>query len=272
MRFLLPFKIFWNLIFKEGKFIVAINDYKKFKRLCKKKGDHIFIACFAKSGSTFLSRLLSEITGYGRFYYTDFRGRSDHDIYLPALLNVYEKNVIVQQHARATEMNLDYLNYDSKKAIVLVRNIFDALVSYRDHIINETHVVPFIYCREDFKHFSFDKQMDMVIENVAPWYINFYVSWAEAIREKKIAAILTTYEELTSDPMRVVNTILTHYNLTFSDSVIDEKIKMLDSEKKTVRFNQGIVGRGQQINDTLKNKVYSMIKYYPDIDFKPIGL
>jgi hypothetical protein len=47
----------------------------------------------------------------------------------------------------------------------------------------------------------------------------------------------------------------------------------LDKQKKRKnRLNKGVTGRGDSLPDHLKERVRSFSRYYPGVDFGPLGL
>ena len=105
----------------------------------------ILIACMPRSGSTYLSNLLAAVTGYPRhpLVYTFYR--NEQDLYLPALMKALTIPTVTQQHLRATGPTLELIDIFNLRPIVLVRNLFDVVVSYFDHLHQESLLVPAAY-------------------------------------------------------------------------------------------------------------------------------
>ena len=59
-----------------------INTLKPFK---KRDGEHLLVACFPKSGSTYLSRLLSDVTGYPLRGFVQCYGHNEQDLFEVAI-------------------------------------------------------------------------------------------------------------------------------------------------------------------------------------------
>jgi len=147
------------------------------KRVFVNKNKCILIACMPKSGSTFLAKSISNLTGYPQRRLSASYERNDQDIYFPRILDSYGKGTICQQHLKATRENIFLINKFSIKTIVLVRNLLDTIVSLHDHILNESFHTPVFYANENFNGLPKETQLDQIIDLAIPWYINFYVSW-----------------------------------------------------------------------------------------------
>ena len=95
-------------------------------RLDKNKLSHsIFIAGFPKSGSTYLSRILLDLSGYKDVHLAYNCGRNDQDIYRPYLIKHHSISTFTAHHTRGTDSNIQLLNQFHLKPILNVRNIFD---------------------------------------------------------------------------------------------------------------------------------------------------
>ena len=77
---------------------------------------------------------MANLTGYAHSYLAFAYKNVEQELYLPRIVDNYGKGVVVHQHFKANEPNLDLLMEFSIQPIVLVRNVFDVLVSLRDHL------------------------------------------------------------------------------------------------------------------------------------------
>ena len=172
---------------------------------------HIFLACQPKSGSTFLSNVLTEIT---HFKLTQFRQRpidnlNEQDIYLPAMLDLVKTNTVTQQHSRATKNNLDLLRKLNAITIILTRNMFDVVISSLDHSEN-TNITgsPMLFANNAYFKLSQQEKINMIIDLAIPWHIHFYSSWYDAIENCGFKSLWITYEELIADEVSTVDSKL----------------------------------------------------------------
>ena len=127
----------------------AENGLKRalsYKKRFSKKRDHLFVACMPKSGSTFLANALSELTGYRYVNLAYAYERSEQNLYLPKLIDSFSFGSVTHLHVRATESTIDLMKMFSIRPVILVRNIFDIVVSIRDHMFNEGFEFPTFFC------------------------------------------------------------------------------------------------------------------------------
>src|SRR5947208_10982458 len=95
-------------------------------------GRHLFIACVPKSASTFLKNLLLNLSGYRDLFTVYAAGQTEHEIYLPTLRESAHLDTVTQQHCRASDANVHLMQAFGIRPVVLVRNIFDSVMSLLD--------------------------------------------------------------------------------------------------------------------------------------------
>jgi len=171
-----------------------LQYYFGFKRRClSKEPNHvILIACYPKSASVCLTYLITEILQLKSLKVSASGGILQDNIYLPKMIDVMLKKVVIQQHLRLTVFNRAIIERLNLRPIILVRNIFDVVVSYHDHIIragvgpldpDKADLSPEL-CKNYFR-MDVEKQIDYILDMIIPWYISFYVSWYHYTINKK---------------------------------------------------------------------------------------
>ena len=70
-------------------------------------GKHLLVACFPKSGSTFLKYVLLKVTGFVEQPLAYAHGQNDTGIYLPNLLGAANNDTVSQLHLRPTNSNIN---------------------------------------------------------------------------------------------------------------------------------------------------------------------
>src|SRR5438874_4046944 len=234
-------------------------------------GRHLFIACVPKSASTFLKNLLVNLTGYRDLFTVYAAGQSEHEIYLPTLRDSAHLDTVTQQHCRASDANVHLMQAFGIRPVVLVRNIFDSVMSLFDFHNNGASQTS--YFRADWPVLDEETKIDLLIENVIPWYFQFVASWDLAEKQKRIEIHWLTYEELIADKTASALKVLKFYGLGASGRGVDERIRQIESEERKNRFNKGIAGRGQAgLNDRQKDRIRRFTRYYPSTNFGRIGL
>jgi hypothetical protein len=206
-------------------------------------GTHIFIACVPKSASTFLKNLLVSLTGYRDVFMVYAAGQNEHEIYLPTLRETAHLDTVTQQHCRASFANVQMMQAFGIKPVVLVRNIFDSVMSLLDFTIKGAF--HHSYFREDFQILDEETKIDLLIDNIIPWYFQFVASWSLVEKQKSLDIFWLGYEELIADKPAVIQDILKFYALGAARRGIEQKIKETELEGRKIRFNKGVAGRGE---------------------------
>lgn len=246
----------------------------KLKRLLTRRRETIFLACMPKSGSTFLKRALMEVTGFQSAYLSYAFERNEQDLYFPALIDNWNVATITQQHVRATGPNLQLMDRFGIRPVILVRNLFDAIVSIRDYLFTEGfEKFPSLYVTEQMADFSRERQLDLLIAHALPWYINFYVSWYDSCRTGSIDAMWLSYEDLVQDWAAGVHGVLEFYGIPHSLERVRTALERLSSgDRGDIRLNVGVTGRGAELSEAQHDRVREQAALYPWVDFTRIGI
>jgi len=174
-------------------------------------GRHLFIACVPKSASTFLKNLLVNLTGYRDLFTVYAAGQSEHEMYLPTLREFAHLDTVTQQHCRASDANVHLMQAFGIRPVVLVRNIFDSVMSLLDFYNQGAFQTS--YFRADWRALDEETKIDLLIENVIPWYLQFVASWDFAEKQKRLEVYWLSYEELVANKSSSVLKILEFYSL-----------------------------------------------------------
>ncbi len=235
-------------------------------------GRHIFIACAPKTASTFLKDVLVKLTGFKDVFMVYAAGQSEHELYLPTLKHSAHLDTVTQQHCRASEANIHLMQAFGIRPIVLVRNIFDSVMSLFDFYNNQGAYFN-TYFKADFPSLDDETKIDLLIDNVVPWYMQFVASWSLAEKQDRLQVSWLTYEELIADKPAAIEGVLSFYGLGAAGKAVEAKVKETESEARKIRFNKGIAGRGAAgLSETQKERICRLSKYYPTTDFGRLGL
>lgn len=234
-------------------------------------GRHLFIACVPKSASTFLKNLLVNLTGYRDLFTVYAAGQNEHEIYLPTLREFAHLDTVTQQHCRASDANVHLMQAFGIRPVVLVRNVFDSVMSLLDFYNKGAFQTS--YFRADWPLLDDETKIDLLIENVIPWYFQFVASWDLAEKQKRLEVHWLSYEDLIADKPSSILKVLEFYGLGASRRGVEQRISEIESEERKIRFNKGVAGRGRSgLNDRQKEQVRRLTRYYPSTDFYRIGL
>lgn len=234
-------------------------------------GRHIFIACVPKSGSTFLKNVLLRITGYRDAFVAYTPAQFEQDLYLPGVVNTARADTVTQQHVRASDANVQLMQAFEIRPVVLVRNIFDAVVSLLDFYNGGAYSNTFF--REDYQSLDEETRIDLLIDNLVPWYFQFVASWSLAEKQQRLDVLWLSYEELIDDKPASVTKVLKFYGLGAPQRGIEQVVREIESEKRRTRFNKGVTGRGKaKLSESQISRIRSYARYYPTTDLSRIGL
>lgn len=234
-------------------------------------GRHIFIACVPKSGSTFLKNVLVKLSGYRDAFMVSSPSQFEQELYLPVVENVAHLDTVTQQHCRASAVNVQMMQAFDIRPVVLVRNIFDSVMSLLDFY--DKGAASHSYFRADYKSLDQETRIDLIIDNFVPWYFQFVASWRRAEKDGSLELFWLSYEDLIRDKVTTIQKLLEFYGLGAARRAIEQMIKSTEGEKQKTRFNKGVAGRGQAgLSDRQKERIRSLARYYPRTDFGRIGI
>jgi len=238
----------------------------------KDLGHHIFVTCTPKSGSTFLKNVLVGLTGFKDLFSVFAALQNEQELDLPQFAKFGRENTVTQQHARASEANIQVMQAFGVKPVVLVRNIFDSTASLLDFYTKGFTFSTF-FNKEEFLAFDDVQKIDLLIDYALPWYFQFVASWQRAEKEQRLAVKWLTYEEMIVDKAATIDTILNFYGMSAPIGAISQKIAEIESDGEKNRFNKGISGRGKiLLSETQRARIVSLAKYFPSTDFSLLGL
>ena len=245
---------------------------------------HVLVACFPKSASSYLSETIAYLPGMRREFMVPAFGQREQELCLHRILEadkstyairkfMREKEItdfesprgyVAQHHVRKSDATAAIIKRKNIGTIVLTRNIYDCIVSLRDHIC--THpLLPMAHVPSHFNDMPEAQQHLFIASMIVPWYFNFYTSWVNSDD-----AMWVTYEELTDDPEatfdRVRTTLLEEY------SIEDMMTAAESAMKADVRFNKGVSGRGAEVSGEVRAIVEGYTEFYPSVDFGRMGL
>lgn len=246
----------------------------RLSKMCSAPRRHIYITCFPKSGSTFLAHSLADITGYSYAYFVSNRKHNEQDLELSMLVKNLWRKTVTNHHTRATFDNLRLFNDSGIKPFVLVRNIFDCLVSMRDHLEHENEKWSMAYVAADYFQKTDKDKFDFLVHYFAPWYLGFYVSWQQATKHRLLDLMWGTYEDFVNDKYVFVQRLLDFYGIAPRVGK-EAMLEILDRKNTdtTGRFNKGVIGRGEELlSSQQKDAVRRLAANYPATDFAMIGL
>ncbi len=236
-------------------------------------GHHTLIACIPKTGSTFLQRSMIMATGAAASKLGLSYANEENLLYPSTVATLVSKNIVAQEHCRATPPNLAVAQAFDMRVIVLVRNIFDSIVSMRDMLKSDTNGSVVALVQDELQNLDNEAQLNAVITKWAHWQLDFYTSWVRAERNGLIDAQFWTYEDVMQNKVVAVQEICRQAGLNIDRERLQASLENVDGDADLSRKNVGISGLGRQLmTDRQISSIQSKTRFYPAIDFSPMGL
>lgn len=228
------------------------------------------ISTFPKCGSTYLMFLLLEVLGARRvsLIYDDYR---EQDLDYGNLLFWKNERTLSKHHTLATSPNIELLNKFQIRPIIITRKLDGVLFSLRRHILR-TEDWPHFAIPDDFGNWSFEKQIDCLIHLVIPWYIHFYVSWSEYLKNQPHRAFITSYEEMVRDQESMLSDILKFLDFEINENSLKKAIQRINSRPKHElnMYSDGRLKEEEILNNQQRDLILKMTSFYPSIEFDSI--
>jgi hypothetical protein len=220
-----------------------------------------------KSASTFLFRLIEDVTGsfqWRRILQT-IAGRAltpEADLFHAAAIRAQETPTVVREHLLANPNTLLFLEQSRLWPVILWRAIDDSIVSQaeewerqwsrsREDIIRDGYhsqflgAVPQVFI-DNFMRADWTRRYDMTIDLALPWYCQFIAGW-EAVRARNPRfGTFLSYDEIANDCVAAVTAILRAIDLEPRVDVAETALE-LKTNRIHANFNIGRSGRGREL-------------------------
>lgn len=216
----------------------------------------IFIACFPKSGSTYMARLLEAATHRSGLKAAYLMGHNEQNIDEKALARCVRKLSVVQQHTQGGDCNVNLLAKFHLQPIILTRNLPDIAISLLDHLHLHQHTRnPMAFAPGNFFDWPQEEQLRWIIWAYMPWYFSFYQSWKT--NGSRVNALWVEFNDMISRPVEVVGGLLQKMGLPCDMKALEQSSDPHNSGKHT-RINKGVAGRGSQLSTELKAHLWDL--------------
>jgi hypothetical protein len=228
--------------------------------------DHLLIACFPKSGSTYLNNVLHELTGLRKAFAAERGPQHEQDLCARKLMKLRHR-CILQQHVKATCTNLELLATLGMRPIVQTRSLFDVVVSLHDHLQQNPRSLSCGFASDGYLRMAWSERVDYLIHLYLPWYFNFILSWREAARQIDVYPI--SYEQLFADQRGELTRIAAFYGFQVSGEQVASA--MARAARSNTRLNVGIVGRGNELLSARHKQSIHLLASICEIDINESG-
>lgn len=227
---------------------------------------HVVVACFPKSGSTFLSSIIAGLPGMVRRDLVPGYERREQELSLENLIIFHDTDYVAQHHLKCSLPTIKTMKVFSIHPVVLVRSLYDVAYSMVDYWQSGQIQSPIAFVNSDITGLDEDAKLNYFADMVAPWYLNFFVSWSNY----DIPKTWLRYEDLIGGEVEAVKRITVDARMGVDDATI--KTALSQAREGETRLNKGVAGRGEALPQAVKDKIRRLTDYYPSTDFSPIGL
>ena len=233
----------------------------------------ILLACFPKSGSTFISRTMHELSGFAKLSAVPIpMNRREQELERESIRSLVglRKNAVYQHHVRHS-VHLEHLISDYNiHVVVMTRDLTDVCQSISDHLDSESLIWFNAFLDEaTLNHLDRnDRRKEFIIDLMIPWYVNFYAGWT-AYERSGGSVQWIRYEDMIDNELATISSIINEAGLevTFSE------LQMALDKPGFTRQNVEKVGRGEHFLHKHPEAIKTLeryLSYYPDIDFTSI--
>lgn len=233
----------------------------------------VFLACMPKTASTFAVKALSRATGFETVNLVDVFRDNEQNLYLPKLIDTCATDMVLHQHCKATNRNLELMVEYNIRPVILVRDLLDILVSLYDHFHNESPISPFAFAYEGFFDLDEEGRKWLLVRMAAPWLVQFYASWYTcSALKKQINTFWLSYADFMANKTGAMASILDYYGLEHDHAVVGKALEEVSSDRSGTRFNVGRQGRGKDFFSLEQKKcVAAFLECYPAVDFSLVN-
>jgi hypothetical protein len=232
-------------------------------------GDRVFLSTFPKSGSTFLSECILEINKT----LSREQVSSNNTLMQMTMDSIMltramgRPNTLVKTHLACNIKLQAYLVLYDTRPVVLIRNIFDVLRSFIDHLSTS---YPGIIA--GYPELSFEDKKNVVIHLMAMPLVEFFATWQMYAARNR--CLIVRYEDIVDDWVSSIRQILEYSRIDASPSLIASSVEHLTGQLSVdpgrFRYNAGVKGRGADFTEEEKERVRRLYKMYPRVDFRII--
>lgn len=239
--------------------------------ISSRRGRMVFFAAMPKSGGSFMTYKLSEYLGWTREQAAERRGCGEKDIAPHRMLDLLQRNVVIHQHVLGTEGNAHYIFKYANLIVFQTRNIYETLLSFRRHLLGESLYWQFMTFGPSFRTLSPGHQLDQIVDLVAPWMLNFYVSWAGYLKNPPPGARLLhlDYQEVATSESGALRRIIREVE----GSCDEERLRMTLEQKIGIyRKKENDWIEPVEFTEAQLARIRRLASYFPETDFSPIGI
>lgn len=183
----------------------------------------------AKSGSTWLFRMLCEVPGYLPWSPPTVKTWTDHHLRLQDFSPPPAGYTVTKTHTPPTADNVQVVHALNRPYVTLIRDVRDLAVSWAYYVANKRD------CRyhRQAAPLNIDQRLRFYIEHVAPKWIDWAMGWREALHPQ--LGLMIRYEDMLEDCFGVMRRVFAHYKVGLTDERVRAIVEKHRFERVTGR-------------------------------------
>jgi hypothetical protein len=224
----------------------------------RRHGAHVLVACMPKSASTSLTNAIGAYPGFRKIALAAAYGDREQELCQIRLSRYNHRgNYVAQQHLRNSDWTQRLIDQYKLSPVVLIRDLPDVVLSFRDHLRRESHESPVAFFTRAHLQQDDAALEESVVRLAMPWYLNFYAGWRREPR-----AHLVAYEDLVKDPTRSIGDVLRFAGVEPAPSAMSKAMQAFRGPNN--RINVGIAGRGRSLSPVAAEALGLLLDQYPE--------
>jgi hypothetical protein len=230
----------------------------------------VFHAAMPKSASTFLSQMMAVALQRQVFTPHSKNAVTGVEFDLLLVIEALSHPCVLHNHLTGHGRTMAIVNLMGVKPIVQTRNIFDAIVSYSDHIKGS------VSFGSHLASLDARARLDIAVMQMAAHLVAFFATWS--LRADQIDVHFVDFDTVITSPGRTLKRCLQAVGHRIDQKDADRIAAQLDpkstpdqDKREAVRFNKGVSGLGlDQLSAGQIDSIRALYREYPTVDFTPI--
>jgi len=234
----------------------------------------VVLAFAPKMAGTFLSQAAIYAVNGQLVRSSHANGGREGSFYFPTVLATFlDKDApvaVTHVHMQAFNANRYFIEAFDLKPVIMVRSIPDALASFWDMMeTTEQLRTNGFQCMipENFLEMDRKAKANFMVNMFAPWYASYYATWRSFVEDQPKTMSVLHYSDFREDPAASLQKALVHSGFhSITRQKCEEAVERARNERKSLRFNKGVEGRGQEyfIQEHLM-RIGAMLAHYPQL-------
>lgn len=224
-------------------------------------GRHFLVTGFPESGLETLAEAVRSSLGYVGAQLAEPSYHTEDALSESRLRAVAAVDTVSRLHCAATEENISLMRRFAIRPMILVRNVYDTLLSWRRSAFPDIHFLPLRSTHDA----AIIQQIDIIMAERAAWLVHFYAQWRRATERKAVDALWITAEAAAAYPEETAVRIIRFLGRPCPEETIVAALSKLAATAPEAPES------GDSFTDRQKAAIRRLADQYPDVDFSTIG-